>query len=135
MGDRHYLFSHEEKVLCTPRLSLLCFLDASLDGRYQIPCTPKHCRCKLSTRRSCAPRKTTGLVHHSNDGSHYVSVVYNEQLSQHGISVCFGTVGDSYKYNKALAENVHGSYKNELNLYLNVKRRCRGGNRHVESVS
>lgn len=51
----------------------------------------------------CA-EKTTGLVHHSNHGSHYVSVVYNEQLSQHGISVCLGTVGDSYKYNKALAE-------------------------------
>ena len=32
-------------------------------------------------------------------------------------------------------KNVHGSYKNELNLYLNVKRRYRGGNRHVESVS
>ena len=44
------------------------------------------------------------IENHSNHGSHYVSVVYNEQLSQHGISVCLGTVGDSYKYNKALAE-------------------------------
>ena len=56
----------------------------------------------------CA-EKTTGLVHYSNHGSHYVSVVYNERLSQHGISVCLGTVGDSY--GNALAENVHGSYK------------------------
>ena len=39
-------------------------------------------------------------------------VVYNERLAQHGIAASTGTVGDSY--DNALAENVNGSYKNEL---------------------
>ena len=59
----------------------------------------------------CA-EETTGLVHHSDPGSQYVSVVYNERLAQHGIAASTGTVGDSY--DNALAENVNGSYKNEL---------------------
>ena len=45
-------------------------------------------------------------------GSQYVSVVYNEQLAQHGIAASTGTFGDWY--DNALAENVNGSYKNEL---------------------
>ena len=59
----------------------------------------------------CA-EETTGLIHYSDHGSQYVSVVYNEWLSQHGIAASTGTVGDSY--DNALAENVNGSYKNEL---------------------
>ncbi len=39
-------------------------------------------------------------------------MVYNELLAQHGIAASTGTVGDSY--DNALAENVNGSYKNEL---------------------
>ena len=59
----------------------------------------------------CA-EETTGLIHHSNHGSQYVSVVYNERLAQHGITASTGSVGDWY--DNALAENVNGSYKNEL---------------------
>ncbi len=59
----------------------------------------------------CA-KETTGLIHHSDHGSQYVSIVYNERLGQHGIAASTGTVGDSY--DNALAENVNGSYKNEL---------------------
>ena len=59
----------------------------------------------------CA-EETTGLIHHSDYGSQYVSVVYNERLAQHGIAASTGAVGDSY--DNALAENVNGSYKNEL---------------------
>ncbi|WP_174775561.1 IS3 family transposase [Corynebacterium flavescens] len=59
----------------------------------------------------CA-EETTGLIHHSDHGSQYVSVVYNERLTQHGITASTGSVGDSY--DNALAENVNGSYKNEL---------------------
>ena len=59
----------------------------------------------------CA-EETTGLIHHSDHGSQYVSIVYNERLGQHGIAASTGTVGDSY--DNALAENVNGSYKNEL---------------------
>ena len=39
-------------------------------------------------------------------------VVYNERLAAHGIAASTGSVGDSY--DNALAENVNGSYKNEL---------------------
>ena len=59
----------------------------------------------------CA-EETTGLIHHSDHGSQYVSVVYNEKLAEFGIQSSTGTVGDSY--DNALAENVNGSYKNEL---------------------
>ncbi|ORC20240.1 transposase [Rothia nasimurium] len=57
-------------------------------------------------------KKTQGLVHHSDHGSQYVSLVYNERLAEAGIVPSTGTVGDSY--DNALAENVNGSYKNEL---------------------
>lgn len=59
----------------------------------------------------CA-KKTAGLVHNSDHGSQYVSIVYNERLAEYGISASTGTVGDSY--DNVLAENVNGSYKNEL---------------------
>ena len=42
----------------------------------------------------------------------YVSIVYNERLAEYGIAASTGAVGDSY--DNALAENVNGSYKNEL---------------------
>ena len=41
-----------------------------------------------------------------------MSIIYNERLAEHGIIASIGTVGNSY--DKALAENVNGSYKNEL---------------------
>ena len=53
----------------------------------------------------CA-EETTGLIHHSDHGSQYVSVVYNERLAQHGITASTGSVGDFY--DNALAENVNG---------------------------
>ena len=59
----------------------------------------------------CA-KETTGLVHHADHGSQYVSIAYNERLAEYGIIASTGTVGDSY--DNALAENVNGSYKNEL---------------------
>ena len=46
------------------------------------------------------------------ESKQYVSVVYNEKLTEFGIQSSTGTVGDWY--DNALAENVNGSYKNEL---------------------
>ena len=57
-------------------------------------------------------KETTGLIHHLDHGSQYVSIIYNERLAEYGITASTGTVGDSY--DNALAENVNGSYKNEL---------------------
>ena len=59
----------------------------------------------------CA-KETTGLIHHSDHGSQYVSIVYNERLAEHGIAAPTETIDDSY--DNALAENINGSYKNEL---------------------
>ena len=52
------------------------------------------------------------MVHYSDHGSQYVSLVYNQRLAEYGITPSTGSVGDSY--DNALAENVNGSYKNEL---------------------
>ena len=65
----------------------------------------------------CA-EETTGLIHHSDHGSQYVSVVYNERLTQHGITASTGTVGDLY--DNALAENVNGPSQERANPYSQV---------------
>ncbi|WKS55022.1 IS3 family transposase [Corynebacterium accolens] len=39
----------------------------------------------------CA-EETAGLIHHSDHGSQYVSVVYNQRLAQHGITASTGSV-------------------------------------------
>lgn len=57
-------------------------------------------------------RSTTGLIHHSDHGSQYVSLAYHQHLADAGIVESTGSVGDSY--DNALAENVNGSYKNEI---------------------
>ena len=59
----------------------------------------------------CA-EETTGLIHHSDHGPQYVSIVYNERFAEHKIAASAGTVGDSY--DNALVENVNCSYTNEL---------------------
>ena len=55
---------------------------------------------------------TADLIHHSDHGAQYVSLVYHERLAAAGISESTGSIGDSY--DNALTENVNGSYKNEL---------------------
>ncbi|WP_189260364.1 DDE-type integrase/transposase/recombinase [Trueperella pyogenes] len=41
-------------------------------------------------------KETSAVIHHSNHGSQYVSVVYNERLTNAGITPSTGTVGDSH---------------------------------------
>lgn len=57
-------------------------------------------------------RSTSGLIHHSDHGSQDVSVTYHQHLVDAGIIESTGSVGDSY--DNALAQNVNGSYKNEI---------------------
>ncbi|MFC5281622.1 hypothetical protein ACFPGO_07045 [Arcanobacterium canis] len=45
----------------------------------------------------CA-KEIIGLIHHSNHGSQYVSIVCHEGLAEHGIASLTGSVGDSYDY-------------------------------------
>ena len=51
----------------------------------------------------------TGLTHHSDHGSNYMSVVYTDRIVELGARPSTGTVGDSY--DNALAEAVNGLYK------------------------
>ena len=64
----------------------------------------------------CARKPDTsdnsGLIHHSDKGSQYVSIRYSERLLQAGIEPSVGSTGDSY--DNALAETIHGLYKTEL---------------------
>ena len=67
----------------------------------------------------------TGLTHHSDHGSNYMSLVYTDRIVELGATPSTGTVGDSY--DNALAEAVNGLYKTEL-----IRRR--GPWRTVEQV-
>ena len=58
------------------------------------------------------PSADTGLVHHSDRGSRYLSIRYSERLAEAGIDASVGSVGDSY--DNALAENVIGLFKTEV---------------------
>lgn len=52
------------------------------------------------------------LVHHSDRGSQYLSLVYTERLFELGIAPSVGSRGDSF--DNALAEAVNAAYKTEL---------------------
>lgn len=54
----------------------------------------------------------TGLIHHSDHGSNYLSIVYTDRVVELGAKPSTGTVGDSY--DNAMAEAVNGLYKTEL---------------------
>ncbi|WP_262853063.1 integrase core domain-containing protein [Mumia quercus] len=54
----------------------------------------------------------TGLVHHADHGSNYLSIVYTDRIGELGAKPSTGTVGDSY--DNALAEAVKGLSKTEL---------------------
>ena len=57
------------------------------------------------------PEKS-GLIHHSDRGSQYVSIRYSERLLQAEVEPSVGSTGDSY--DNALAETINGLYKTEL---------------------
>jgi putative transposase len=61
------------------------------------------------TRRS---ENLDGLVHHSDRGVQYLSIVYTERLAEEGAVVSVGSRGDSY--DNAMAESIIGLYKSEL---------------------
>ncbi|SPJ40216.1 Integrase core domain protein [Corynebacterium diphtheriae subsp. lausannense] len=72
----------------------------------------------LNQAIECA-EETTGLIHHLDHGSQYVSVVYNERLAQHGIAASTGTVGDCY--DNGLAENVNGPSQERADPHSQVE--------------
>ena len=54
----------------------------------------------------------TGLVHHNDRGTQYLSFRYSERLIDAGIQASVGTTGDSY--DNALAETINGLFKTEV---------------------
>lgn len=58
------------------------------------------------------PFAGSGLVHHSDRGSQYVSIRYTERLAEAGIEPSLGGVGVSY--DNALAETINGLFEAEL---------------------
>ena len=91
---------------------------ARLSARYyQIHCVREVLPLQALNQAITSARETTRLIHHADHGTQYVSIVYNQRLDKSGITASTGTVGDSY--DNALAENINGSYKNEL---INARR-------------
>jgi putative transposase len=70
-------------------------------------------------------QRTTGLVHHSDRGTQYLSMRYTDRLADAGIAPSVGSRGDSY--DNALAESVIGLFKTEV-----IRRK--GPWRHLEAV-
>jgi len=60
--------------------------------------------------RGSAP--STGLVHHSDQGTQYLSMRYTDRLAEAGIAPSVGSRGDAY--DNALAESVIGLFKTEV---------------------
>lgn len=54
----------------------------------------------------------SGLTHHSDRGSQYLSIRYTDRLAEAGIEPSVGSVGDSY--DNALAETINGLFKAEV---------------------
>jgi putative transposase len=67
----------------------------------------------------------TGLVHHSDQGTQYLSMRYTDRLADAGIAPSVGSRGDAY--DNALAESVLGLFKTEV-----IRRR--GPWRHADAV-
>uniref|UniRef100_UPI0006540492 integrase core domain-containing protein n=1 Tax=Streptomyces sp. HNS054 TaxID=1662446 RepID=UPI0006540492 len=57
-------------------------------------------------------KKDSGLVHHSDRGSQYVSIRYTDRLAEIGAAASVGSVADSY--DNAMAEALNGTFKAEL---------------------
>lgn len=54
------------------------------------------------------------LIHHSDQGSQYLSIRYSERLEEVNLRSSVGSVGDSY--DNALAETINGLYKTEAGI-------------------
>jgi transposase InsO family protein len=54
----------------------------------------------------------TGLVHHSDRGTQYLSMRYTDRLADAGIAPSVGSQGDAF--DNALAESVIGLFKTEV---------------------
>ena len=70
---------------------------------------PRRRRVKMALARR---RPDPGLIHHSDQGSQYVSLAFGRAASQAGIAVSMGSRGDAY--DNAVAETFFATLKKEL---------------------
>lgn len=63
-------------------------------------------------QNTLAEASRTGLIHHRDRGSNYVSLAYSDVLITAGVQATVRSVGDSY--DNVMAETVNGLYKAEL---------------------
>jgi putative transposase len=63
----------------------------------------------IAERRAARP---LGLVHHSDQGTQYLSMRYTDRLAEAGIAPSVGSRGDAF--DNALAESVIGLFKTEV---------------------
>jgi putative transposase len=66
----------------------------------------------FTRRRTNATFTATGLLHHSDAGSQYVSLAFTEALREAGITGSIGSVGDAL--DNALMESTIGLFKTEV---------------------
>ncbi|QRV01452.1 hypothetical protein JTE88_04875 [Arcanobacterium phocisimile] len=65
----------------------MCSLRTDLSGgRWSVQCERKALLLQAYYQAIVCAKKTTGLIHHCDHGSQYVSIVYNERLAEHGIT-------------------------------------------------
>ena len=64
------------------------------------------------TRRRAGITDLSGLIHHTDAGSQYVSFAFTQRLIDEGVDASVGSVGDAY--DNALAESQIGLYKAEM---------------------
>ncbi|WP_250669480.1 IS3 family transposase [Corynebacterium diphtheriae] len=67
VGGRHYLCAHQERLHVHSVRDRCVLLEDHRVGVVGFDAHFKPCRCKHSTRRSCA-KETTGLIHHLDHG-------------------------------------------------------------------
>jgi putative transposase len=85
----------------------------------------------ISIRRRSNPRFTgKGVIHHSDAGSQYTSLMFSQKLQDNGITGSIGRVGTAY--DNALMESTIGLYKMEL---IHADYRTWMGRQEVETAT
>jgi putative transposase len=71
-------------------------------------------RCPGTGRSSAAAGKSGTGPSSAIAASQYLSIKYTERLAEAGIEPSVGSVGDSYRRQRALAETINGLFKAEV---------------------
>ena len=104
--------------LCIPRLSPMYSPARLSAGHYQIHCVREVLPLQALNQAITSARETTRLIHHADHGTQYISIIYHQRLDTSEMTASTQQRPKD-SYDNALAENINGSYKNEL---INARR-------------